>query len=752
MIRRTDVACLTAAMCVLCGSPLLAGQGVSAASPVPPATISRSAEGGVTVRAVRLSESLTVDGRLDEPVYTTVPAISDFIQQEPREGEPATEQTEVWILFDNTNLYISARCWDSHPERQVVNEMRRDVSVTQNENIGIILDTFHDKRNGLLFNTNPLGARRDIAITDETISNGNWNEVWDVRTGKFEGGWTVEVVIPFKSLRYKPGPNQVWGINVRRTVRWKNELSFLTQMPALLGQRAIFSVSLAATMVGLEVPPSGRNLEIKPYAISSLRTDRLARPSFSNRGNGNVGVDAKYGVTKSLTLDLTYNPDFAQVEDDLQQVNLTRFSLFFPERREFFLEGQGIFAFGGRATGRGRVVSNTPVMFFSRRIGLTNGRLVPIVAGARLTGKVGDYSIGVLNIQSDEEAAADARPANFSVVRIKRDLFRRSNVGAIYTRRAETGDGRGAGETFGVDALYSASPSLNVNGYFARTRTPGVHHEDTSRLARFDYNTDRFGVQLEHLAVGGNFKPEVGFLRRTDFQRQFALARFSPRPAPTHMKAVRRFFYQGTIEYVENGAGTLETRLTGGSFAIEFQNSDRLTVLHVRGYELISLPFEITSGVTVPVGGYDNQFGEVSYQMGPQRPLSGILAYQDGSLYGGTKRTVGLSRGRLKLSPQLAIEPIASVNWVKLPWGDFTSTVVSARNIYTMTPRMYVSALLQYNSSTETLSTNARFRWEYQPGSELFVVYSDGRDTVSKGFPEIMNRAFVIKINRLFRF
>ena len=370
---------------------------------------------------------------------------------------------------------------------------------------------------------------------------------------------------------------------------------------------AIFSVSLAATMVGLEVPPSGRNLEIKPYAISSLRTDRLARPSFSNRGNDNVGVDAKYGVTNSLTLDLTYNPDFAQVEDDLQQVNLTRFSLFFPERREFFLEGQGIFTFGGRATGRGRIVSNTPVMFFSRRIGLTNGRLTPIVAGARLTGKVGDYSIGVLNIQSDEEAEADAPPANFSVVRIKRDLFRRSNVGAIHTRRAETGDGRGASETFGVDALYSASTSPE------RQRLFRTHSH--ARCASRGYQPPRpFRLQHRPLRCSARTSRGLGqFQTRSRVPSAHRLPapvcarEVQPAwPAPTHMKAVRRFFYQATIEYVENGAGTLETRLTGGSFAIEFQNSDRLTVLHVRGYELIPLPFEITSGVTVPVGGYDN--------------------------------------------------------------------------------------------------------------------------------------------------
>ena len=538
----------------------------------------------------------------------------------------------------------------------------------------------------------------------------------------------------------------MWGINFKRTVRWKNELSYPVPMPAFLGFGAIFAVSYAAQLVGLEVPASGKNLEIKPYAISELRTDRGARPSFANRGDGDVGLDVKYG----LTLDATYNTDFAQVEDDVQQVNLTRFNLFFPERRDFFLEGQGIFAFAG-VTGSG-TSSNTPVLFFSRRIGLNSGRPVPIIGGGRLTGKAGAYSIGMLDIQSGDEPAAAARPTNFSVLRIRRDLLSRSNIGAIYTRRSETSGGTGAGETFGVDALYSASRSLNVNAYVARTRTAGVQRDDASHLARFDYNADRYGLQLEHLSVGRNFNPEVGFLRRTDFTREFAQARFSPRPGRTRMTAVRRFVYQGSLEYFENGASRVDMRETAGSFAAELQNSDVLTVGYVDDYEFIPRPFTIAAGVAVPVGGYDYRSAQVSYLMGQQRPFSGTLSYQQGSLYDGTKRTLGFSSGRLELSPQLAIEPVGSVNWVKLPWGDFTTTVVSGRSTYTLTPHMFVSALFQYNSSIKTLSTNARLRWEYQPGSELFVVYSDGRDTVPKGYPELMNRAFVIKIDRLFRF
>jgi len=758
MIRRPGLASLTAALWLMCAPPLLAGQGGSAPAPppppLPPATISRGAAGGATVRAVRISEPLNVDGRLDESVYTAVPPIGDFIQQEPREGELATEQTDVWILFDARNLYISARCWDSAPEREVANEMRRDASgIVQNESFGFTLDTFGDKRNGLLFMSSSLGGLRDSAVTDESSNNIDWNTVWDARTARFENGWIVEFVIPFKSLRYPPGSDQRWGIQVRREVRWKNETSFLTLVPAFLGNTGMWAVSLAATIEGLEVPASGKNLEIKPYAITDLRTDRDASPSFANKGDGDVGFDVKYGLSKSLTLDLTYNTDFAQVEDDLQQVNLTRFNLFFPERRDFFLEGQGIFGFGGVGVSAGggaiSLTNNTPVLFFSRRIGLNNERPVPIRGGGRMTGKIGAYSIGVLNIQSDEEVAADARPTNFSVLRIKRDLFRRSNIGVLYTRRDETQGDRGAGETFGIDALYSASRSVNLNGYVARTRTPGVRRDDASYLGHFDYNTDRWGAQLEHLNVGAGFNPEVGFLRRTDFTRQYAEARFSPRPARTHWTAVRRFVYLGSFEYFEDGAGTPEMREAQASFSIQLQSGDYMTLRYLHDYELIPRPFPIATDVLVPVGGYDYQSGVVSYLFGQQRPISGTLSYQEGSLYGGTKRTVGFSGGRVVLSSHFQIEPSISANWVSLPWGAYTSTVVTARHTYMVSPRMFMSALIQYNSSASTLGTNARFRWEYRPGSELFVVYSGGRDTVLKGFSELVNRSSVIKINRL---
>ncbi len=725
-----------------------------APAPIAPATVSRTAEGAVTVRAVRIPEPLKLDGRLDEAYYRDIPAMGDFIQQDPVEGAPETEKTEAWIFFDNDNIYVSVRCWDSQPEREVANEMRRDSNgVLQNDSLTVIFDTFHDKRNGVFFHTNPLGAIRDAAVTDEANVNIDWNAVWDVKTQRTNQGWTAEFQIPFKSLRYSAEPVQVWGVNFRRVIRWKNEWTYLAVVPAYSTQRGIFLVSLAATLVGLETPPKALNLEVKPYGISGIRTDRKATPAFENKGDRNAGLDAKYGLSKSLTLDLTYKTDFAQVEDDTQQVNLTRFNQFFPERREFFLEGQGLFAFGGSSTGGGGG-SNTPVMFFSRRIGLNNNRPVPIAGGGRLTGRTGAYSFGALNMQSKKDEPSKSQSTNFTVVRLKRDVLRRSNVGVLYTRRDETARGDApTGQTVGFDGLYSASTALNVNGFYARTEKPGVTAGNTSYLGRFDYNADRYGLQVERLKVGETFNPEVGFLRRTDFVRNFVQARFSPRPARNRMKAIRRFIYLGNIEYIANNQGRLDFREQEGQFEIEFFNSDRINVDYTRDYEFVPKAFAIaSSNVTVPAGGYTYQNLLTSYAFGTQRTMSGNVSYQQGSLYGGTKRTLGLGGGRMELTPQFGLEPSFSLNWIDLPWGKLTSSVVTERTTYTITPRMFVSVLTQYASSSQTFSTNARLRWEYRPGSEMFVVYSDGRDTVPTGFPPIVNQAFIVKINKLFRF
>ena len=441
-----------------------------------------------TVRAVRLTADLKLDGRLDERVYQEVPSIGDFVQQEPVEGAQATERTEVWLLFDDTHLYVAARCWDSQPERLVANEMRRDnANIEENDNFAVALDTFDDGRNGVLLQTNPLGGLFDALITDESNTNSDWNTVWNVKAGRFEGGWTLEMVIPFQSLRYRASGEQIWRINFRRTVRWKNETSFLTPVPRAWGDEGINKLSLAATLVGIDIPRGSRLRELKPYALGGLLTDRTTSPARINDWTRNVGGELKYGLTRGLTLDLTVNTDFAQVESDEQQVNLTRFSLFFPEKREFFLEGQGIFSFAG-SEGE---PDDTPLLFFSRRVGLNGDEAVRIHAGARVSGRAGPYSIGLLSIRQDDADGGSLPATTFSVMRVKRDIQRRSTIGTILAHRSVSPAGQGDNLAAGADASLWLTPGLNVSGYFARTSNADGSTGDSYR-AQLDYTGDRF--------------------------------------------------------------------------------------------------------------------------------------------------------------------------------------------------------------------------------------------------------------------
>ena len=459
-------------------------------------------------------------------------------------------------------------------------------------------------------------------------------------------------------------------------------------------------LSSAGTVVGIEAPNRTTNLEVKPYVTAGLRTDLAAEEPFSNDLDQDVGFDVKYGVTRSLVFDFTYNTDFAQVEDDEQRVNLTRFSLFFPEKREFFLEGQGIFAFGGRQTSRfGGESNNTPIMFFSRRIGLSGATAVPIQAGGRLTGRAGAYTLGALAIRTDEVAVAGVPTTNFSVLRVKRDILRRSNIGVIATHRSASAIDDGTNSLFGLDANLSFYDNLNVNAYYSRSRTSALKGDDVSYLGRLDYGGDRYGLQLERLVVAKNFNPEIGFLRRTDFQRSFAKFRFSPRPQS--ISAVRKFSYEAGADYFTNGEGRLETREVELAFLTEFSNGDNFDMSYTRSFEFLDEPFEIADGVVVPVGEYRFQWLRYSYRLGPQRRMSGMLNFQHGSFFSGDRIELGYS-GRVELTPQLSLEPALSFNWVDLPEGKFVASLARARVSYALSPRASFGALVQYNSANDS--------------------------------------------------
>ena len=738
--------------------------------PVAPAVINQAGEAGLTVRATRITEPMAVDGALEEPFYQRTRAITEFIQSIPDAGDAPSELTEVWLGFDDENLYVGARVWDSEgPDAVIADEMRRDSpQIRQNDNSGIFLDTFHDRRNAVAFYTNALGALTDYQIDNEGRPNRDWNPIWEVETEWFEGGWTVEMAIPFRSIRYRPGREQVWGIQMRRTVWRRNEWNHLTWLPlsvGRLGGPSSSRVSQYGTLVGIEAPPPSLELEAKPYGISGLRTNLATEPEIRDEGYADAGLDVKWGVTENLVADFTYNTDFAQVEVDEQQVNLSRFSLFFPEKREFFLESRGIFAFGaqgggpggaggGRAGGGGRGGrggGEVPSLFYSRRIGLHEGEAIPIIGGGRLTGKVGSFGVGMVNIQTDDVASVDADATNFTVLRVARDIFERSSVGMIYGNRSKSTLSDGSNQAWGLDATFAFDDETTLQGYYAETHTERLAGLDASYRGAFRYDADEWGLQLSHLVVGDDFNPEIGFVRRKGFRQSSVSARYSPRTES--IAWIRQITFQPSLGYFDNErAGFVESREIGGDVRVEFENSDQLSIGYIDTYENL-VEDELISGAVIEAGRYPFQDVRAGYVMGPLRPISGRVSLRRGSYYDGEITSLGLSQGRISLGTQLSLEPSLSLNWIDLPQGYFGRHVLLTRAIYTLSPRAFFSGLVQYNAGSDTFSTNLRLRWEWAPGSELFLVYTEDRDTDVLGRrSELSGRGLVVKVTRLLQF
>ena len=737
------VALLLAAIC----ASLLLMPGVASAQ----IEAAAKAQAKRVITATRVTTPLVIDGRFDDEAYRTIQPVRGFIQQDPQEGRPASEDTEVWILFDDKNLYIGARCLDREPQRAIFTELRRDNSgIFQNDSASIVIDTFHDLRNGFRFQTNGLGAIHESVVADE-VNVDSWNTVWEVRSQRYDWGWGFEMAIPFKSLRYPGAGPQTWGFNMRRVIRHKNEFVFLTPMARSYGVNALYHLGDAATLVGVEAPAQSLNLEFKPFAVSSLTTDRTARVPFNNDGRGDAGFDFKYGLTRGLTLDATYRTDFAQVEEDQQQVNLTRYSLFFPEKRDFFLEGQPIFAFGGIPVGgQNTNPGDIPVLFFSRQIGLSRGQAVPVIGGARVTGKAGRYQLGLVNIQTDDAPSAGALSTNFTVVRVRRDVLRRSNVGLIATRRGPSAGGADNNVAYGADANLFLFSRVISNLYYARTGSTGVPSDgQDSYRGRLEYAGDRYGFTAEHLMIGDRFNPEVGFVRRRDFRRNFGEFQYIARQ---NSRRIRRYEYTTSVDYMTDAsATTVQEKELRAQVNTVYQNGDSWFVNYTSNYELLPAAFVINPGTIVPPGGYSYQNIRTQYTLGQQRKVSGRLSAAYGSLYDGTKTEAGYG-GRIAVRPQFAIEPSVSLNWVRLPYGDFSAPVINTRIIYTPNAQMALTSFIQYNGGSETLSSSIRLRWEYRSGSELFVVYSDGRNAVGRGYPDLMNRSVAIKVTRLLRF
>ena len=719
------------------------------------------------ITAIRISEGIVLDGRLDEAVWQTVGPATDFIQNQPRPGEPARFRTEVRFLYDDTNLYVGVTCFQPADTPIVLNDLVNDFNFGQSDALNLILDTLHDRRSGFMFMTNPGGARRDGQTSNDGGSgNIDWDGVWDVKVTVQEDGWIAEFVIPFTTFRFSNAPNQEWGLNLGRKILRRNEDSQWAPIPIRF--RGIGKVSLAGTLTGLEDIHPGRNLKIKPY-VSAGTTQTRTDPALAMRAvqslarikDYDAGVDLKYGVVPSLILDATYHTDYEQVEVDQQQVNLTRFSLFFPEKRDFFIENAGNFGFGGGGGGTARnsggggsstSAGGNMSPFYSRRIGLSaTGTPIPIIGGARLSGKAAGYDVGLLAMKTDDLDVRDASgttlsttPSNNYVVgRVRKNILRNSFLGALMTHRDSTISGD-YNRVYGADAFFELG-KMQLNSYLLRSDTPGRSGDNQARRLGAAGQGDELYLSSEYNAVQGNFNPEVGFLRRSDFSQYSGDVAW--RPQLRRSQTIRNLDFGGTFDYYENGRGVIETRTEDMLLGIVLENNGSVNYTMTNTFDRLVTDTRILRAI-VPAGDYTYLAHAASFSTNQSRKISGSGNVGWGEFWDGHRKSYTAGLG---LTPDyhLNVDISYSRNDVELPTNAFTTDLVGIRTVYAFTGRASLNAFFQYNTDTHRTSTNIRFNFIHHPLSDLYVVYNDSRDTTS-GKP--MERSFTIKLTNMFDF
>ena len=691
--------------------------------------------GSRKVTALYIEGKIVIDGRFDEPEWSVAIPAADFIQNDPAMGEPATERTEVRVLYDNENIYIGVYCFDSEGEDGlVITQLSRDYGPRENDHFSMIFDTFDDNRNGFIFGVNPSGAQRDGQTGgDGAQVSFDWDGIWDVKTSITDAGWQIEAVIPLTTFRFRELETQVWGINFGRRIRRKNESTYWSPIPR---PHTMSRVSYAGTLEGINGMRQGRSLYVKPY----LSTPVVRKENDDTDFLPDIGLDVKYAVTSNLTLDLTVNTDFAQVEADQQQINLTRFSLFFPEKREFFLENASIFQFGKSMRRFGRDSSRDVIPFFSRRIGISQGQLVPILGGARLSGKAGHYTLGMLSMQSDD--FGETPSTNFTVGRISRELFRSSDIGGIFINKQEkNGD---FNRTFGFDANFKFFNYLDVVPFILKTETPGKEGRDLVTNLSVAWNDPFWDIQAEYLDIEENFNPEVGFVPRTGICK--SRGRLSVRPRPgERIPSIRQFQPSVEMSYITDQENVLQTRTLASAFSVQFENNSNLRFGHTANSERLDEPFEIRDDQEIPIGDYQFNEFEISYNGDRSRMFSGGAALGRGDFFNGEKDSYEFT---VRVQPSHQFN--AEVGWkhddVTLPSGDFTTDLGTTRFLYSFSTKMFLNALIQYNGTVDEIESNIRFNWIYKPLSDLFLVYNARRATTGG----VVERAFIAKLTYIF--
>ncbi len=699
-------------------------------------------------KAIKLEAKPIIDGDvLGDELWTKYEPFDNLKQIRPYAGEPASEKTDIRIAYTDDMLYVSVVCYDSEPDKLVVSDARRDASLDGTDSFLFIIDTYHDKQNGFIFGTNSLGIEYDGQVDNEgqgntnnnrqqggTIGgfNLNWDASWEVKAQVGEYGWSAEFAIPLRTLRFASGTDRTWGLNVQRNIRKTNEVAYWAPLPI---QFDLKRLSLAGELTGLDLRSPG-NLKLIPYVLDQVSKDFNKTPAKTDH-DPDIGADIKYSITPSLTLDLSYNTDFAQVEVDQQQINLDRFNLFFPEKRPFFLENAGFFSVGSP----GEVD-----LFFSRRIGISdNGLLVPIVGGARVSGRVDKTNIGLLTMFTEDALDDTIRIEgnNFNVARINQQIGKRSTIGGTFVGRAGTGEiDDDFNRVFAVDGKLGIGNKAQLSGFLAHSQTPGEDRDENAFKVQGQYEWNGLNVNLAYTQVGEGFNPESGFLLRRAFRK----------PEFLILKQVRMNGKFGLLE--------LRPHVSYRGFW-NFQGFQETGFLHIDNHWVWKSGFEIHTGINftregvvnefilpggglaVPVGTYDNREAQIIVITNPSKKIYFNTRHVMGGFFGGSRSAHSGTVG-LRVGDRFNSELTFNHNTIHLPEGNFDTDVFGTRLSYTFTPRINLQSFIQYNSAADLWSANIRFNILEQANTGLFIVYNQLWDD-----GETSNRSVTLKYTHI---
>ena len=710
------------------------------------------------IKAHRTYQSIEIDGDLTEEDWQHAEVMDRFIQVEPYEGEDLSEPMELRILYDDENIYFGFTCYDSEISKLIANEMRRDSrDLHENDNVFVLLDTYNDKRSGFFFRMNPLGAVQDRAITNSGDTfNSDWDAVVACKSKINDSYWTAELSVPFSQLRFEKNDPMTWGINAGRGIARSREEAIWNPVPSSYGGRAKYRTAHVGSLVGLEGIAPSRNLEVLPYILPGIAQVSDDDANLETTREFKLGFDAKYGITSNLTADVTYNTDFAQVEADDEQVNLTRFSLFFPEKRPFFLEGAGLFDFGVPRTSFRR--PPPMLLFYSRRIGLAEGNAVPIIFGGKTTGKIGSYGVGLLNVLTDEfhDDTTDDDPVNvprtnFSVLRLTKDIAAGSRIGVIGVNKDEFGDYNRAG---GLDFEYRPNDRLNVRGMWALTAEPGmssIFGQNNSWYLGSRWQSNVFRVEGSYTDIGEDFNPAVGYVRRTGIRHFRSEMRWTPRPQKF---GVRQIWTGPEMNYLLDHDNKVQEWDISYLNWFEFNSGDYILFRGRRNFERLDEIFDFRDGVEIPIGGYYANTYSVRLSSNDSRVIGGTLDvgiedFYDGEVRRASIETVLKPNGNIAMRAEYQFNQIVDLPVTYFTDGEPRPVYVNlfrGRLDYSFSTELFAKVFAQWNTDADVVSMNFLINYIYRPGSDFYFVFNQTYDTDGATKSTLLDSTVVAKM------